>query len=113
MGRKLKDVKIKTTEISWEDARFSHPRITELGWGIAESGVKLLLVERDRYPYIVTGKYVINGGLSKWVTPDFDIINDKIERDTFYHIEDDQTKLIGWAELPEPTYYLNNNNQRR
>lgn len=111
MGRKLKDVEIKTTEISWEDARFSHPRITELGWGIAESGAKLLLIERDRRPYIITGKYVISGGVSMWVTPDFDLINDKIERDTFFHIEDDKTKLIGWAELPEPTYYLNN--QRR
>ena len=111
MGRKLKDVEIKLAEISWKDARFSHPRITEFGWGIAESGVKLLLIERNRHPYIITGKYVINGGLSKWVTPGFDLIDDKIERDTFFYIEDDQTKIIGWAELPEPTYYLNN--QRR
>lgn len=111
MGRKLKDVEIKLTEISWEDARFSHPRITEFCCGIAESGIKLLLIERDRHPYIITGKYVINGGLSKWVTPDFCLLDNKIERDTFYHIEDDQTKIIGWAELPEPTHYLNN--QRR
>jgi len=111
MGRKLKDVEIKLAEISWEDARFSHPRITEFCSGVAESGVKLLLIERNHHPQITTGKFVIEGGLTKWVIADFCLFNNKLERDSYYYIEDEQTKLIGWAELPEPTYYINN--QRR
>lgn len=111
MGRKLKDVDVVLTDIDWEDARFSHPRMFELASGLAESGIKLLLFERNRHPYITTGKFVADGGLAKWVSADFCLINNKLERDKYYHVENEETKLIGWSELPKPTYYINN--QRR
>lgn len=107
MVRKLKDVEITLGEIKWADARFSHPRMTELCRGLAESGVKLILIERNHHPYIICGKYIVSGNIHKWVSADFCLINSDAECD-IYNIESNDTKMIGWAEMPEPTYYTNN-----